>query len=315
MSRDAELPTLRMLSEVIVTLGPITHEGAHAPGCDQRSSRRNDIVLPVRLRLVGEHDRLSGPAITARSRDISDRGLGVVSPSLIELNRPCQVELFTDLGTWIGRMKGAYCTQALNGYQIGLQCIGEPPARADDERASQPVQRVSGADELTPQQAGREIQQALRRYHLAKYSWGLFGLSMEQEISRLIQTLPAPPETRVRMEPRRRHYRQEVEGEVHLAIPTADGYRLGTMDITDISIGGARLAVRTDPALPAERSNPVVQADWQSGQPLILGLWTHYAGTLWLPTRVVHCAELHPMLGMTFVGLRFGHDGSLRDYE
>lgn len=314
MAAMIEEPPVQTLSEVLQALGPIKANGSFDKWSGKRVQPRADVMLPIRLRPVGEVDDPRGPAFTARSRDMCEQGLGLTIPYQLNANQAYQVEIFTEMGTWVGRMRSVHCTQTIGGYKVGMQCVPDEDRRSQAEEIA--ADQNACADEqssiLTLEQAREEVRQATRRYQLAEMTWGMFGVQMEREIKRILDKLPPPLETRLKLEPRRDAYRYEVEGYAHLLVSTEAGQQLVTMPISDISAGGARIMLSGSPE--AESVQPGTdRGSWQTGSPVALGLWTEENGTLWLPARVAHCGS--EWFEEKSVGLQFIPARALQDHR
>jgi hypothetical protein len=296
---------LQVLSGVVHMLAP-PEAGLQDAEAGQRAAPRTGVVLPVRLRAINPMDqRPEGPACTARTRDISDHGLGLIIPTRLSPEQAFAVEVFTDVGTWSGRMRLVYCADAVGGFRVGMACHDtEAAARPGPLEPPAAGAGVPITDEpFTPEVAREEIRQALRQYRLASRSWGLAGITLEREITRLLAGLPAPAAGSA--DPRRGHYRHPVEGSVHLVL----GGQLLTTGIEDISTHGARVRLEADE--PPGSPTPAEPCDHLTGSPVVLGLWTG-ASTLWVPSRIVHCVPVPA--GDTGMGLRFEMSGSYHDF-
>jgi len=314
MSSQTEVATLQLLSEVIECVGNIDRDRVDT-WSGKRSSPRSEIILPVRLRPLDGIKKPAGGAFTARTRDICDSGLGVTIPYELALAQQFQVEVFTDKGSWVGPMKVAHCTQTIGGYKVGLQSAtasdelgtGEPPSQ---EQTARPEPQDS--DSLSTAQASEEIRRALRDYRLAEKTWGMFGVCLDRQIGKLLSGL-APADGAIRQELRREHFRQAVEGQVHVLLPTGGGRVLMTTQIADISAGGARLLIQPRVVRHRWGEKAIEQGGWHAGKTVVIGLWTQESGTLWLPCRIVHCAARRPS-GLT-VGLQFVRGEALKDFH
>jgi hypothetical protein len=273
-------------------------------------------------------------------RDISAGGLGLTVPYDLELYQQFQVELFSEAGTLIGRMRSMHCTQTIGGYKLGLQWIGPLAERAAKPRPldlslmlSMPPGKPQ-SEVMTLSQAREEIRQALRKYYVATVSRGLLGLSMEREIARIVESLPVPEDLGIRCEPRRQAWRHEVVGQVHLASLAPQPPMLSNYDIADISLGGARVIIVTSDQdgrtgstgrqaasgtidsgtkESAASCEPAFDTSLlQPGTAVVLGLWTQGGGTVWLPAGVVHRGESDTNLK---IGLQFSKDIALREFR
>lgn len=302
MPSTSQPASLQALSQFIEALGPISEDTLDR-WSGKRAHPRRDLIVPVRLTPLGESENPRGPVFTVRSRDISDNGLGLIYPYEIEYGQHFEVEIISEEGAWQGRMQLVHCTQTVGGYKLGLRYApgtAEPVLSGSAETEVDPcTEEDEHSDILTVEQAQAEVCQALRRYQLAEATWGLFGARMEWEIKRILNSLPPPLESRLKLEPRRSDYRHEVEGHVHLLVSGEDGQTLVTTRIADLSAGGARLVLSPDQA----------DAPWPSGSPAAVGIWTAENGTLWLPARIVHDGS--PLLENKSVGLQFVRQADL----
>jgi hypothetical protein len=195
----------------------------------------------------------------------------------------------------------------------------------------------SQSEMMTLSQVREEIRQALRKYYVATVSRGLLGLSMEREIARIVESLPAPEDMGIRCEPRRQAWRHEVEGQVHLASLAPQPPMLSNYDIADISLGGARVTIVTSDQdgrtgstgstgrqaasgtkdsgtkESATSCEPAFDTSLlQPGTVVVLGLWTQGGGTVWLPAGVVHRGESDTDLK---IGFQFSKDIALREFR
>jgi hypothetical protein len=190
MSAGLDSPNLNRLLDIIEKLGPINKS---VTCLGKRRHYRVNLTLPVRLQLINEQGKTQGPALTARSRDISEQGLGLTVPSNLGEHRHFKVELFTTIGSLIGRMETLHCTQAIGGYRVGMRWVEPVQTNARPQQQSQSNLGLSMApgkpqsEIITFQQAREEIRQAMRKYYVASISSGLLGLSMEREIGRVIE--------------------------------------------------------------------------------------------------------------------------------
>lgn len=313
MSAGLDSPNLNRLIDLIEKLGPIKN---HDAWLGKRQHRRVEMVLPVRLRLFDEQGNTQGPAFAARSRDVSEQGLGLTVPSNLGERRHFKVEMFTIIGSLVGRMETLHCTQTNGGYKIGMRWIEAPLGRTSPQRPGQSSLSLSMApgkpqsEILTFKQALEEIRQAMRKYYVASISRGLLGLSMEREIGRVIESLPAQPDADIKAEPRRKAFRHEVEGQVHLMVSTPQGHEFSSNDIADFSKGGARVVIMPPRAVETF-GKPPEALPWSSGTSVSLGMWTQ-TGTLWLPARVTHCDQRSDEL--ILAGLQFTLDKVMKDF-
>jgi c-di-GMP-binding flagellar brake protein YcgR len=311
MSSGTQAPNMQKLSQIVEALGPITGDDRDT-WLGKRAHRRSNVILPVRLRVLGASEKPSGPAFAARSRDISANGLGLTVPEELDLHRQFQVEVFTVKGTWAGRMRLVHCTQTIGGYKVGLVCADSDgfPVQlpAEEELPAEAAAPSACTDDptqvLTLEQAREEVRQAVHRYQLAESTWGLLGNSMKKELKRLLENFPEPQTSRIDREPRRSSYRHDVEGSVHLLVSTPGGYDLITTQIADISEGGARILLSANPQAQVEQG----QQGWTRGIRAAVGIWTPEAGTLWIPAQIVHDGS--PLFNERSVGLQFIRAGS-----
>lgn len=300
MSDRIDVPALQQLSEVIQLLGPIDRDEADT-WSGKRANGRTSVLLPTRIRILDEQENPQGPALTARSRDVSERGIGLVIPYPIDLLKHYQVELFTEMGTWSGRMKAMHCTQTVGGYKVGLESLDAPPPPPLRQPAtSLEPQEVCEGEPFTLEQAQEEVRRALRGYYRARRSLGVFGVNLEDEINRVIKALPPSDDCEIQVEPHRREYRHDVQGQVYLLMLAEGKPQLLAADIADISAGGARLVVPADEAeaVPAE-----VGTAAGAETPAVIGLWTQ-SGTVWLPASVTHRENAEN--GAVSIGVQFG---------
>lgn len=307
-------PILKRLIDHVEKMGPINNNDKWL---GKRTCPRILMTLPARLRLLDEAGTVQGPAFTARSRDISERGLGLTVPYHLEPLKTFQVEMFTVIGTLVGRMQTLHCTQTLGGYKLGMQWIGVP--HGSDALSMQPPTSKLGlsmppgkpqSETLTFEQALDEIRQAMRKYYVASISKGLLGLSMEREIGKVLDTLPTPEDQAAQQESRRRALRHPVEGQVHLMVSTPQGHEMSNNEIADISSGGARVLL-VPPNAVESCGKPPQDMPWPHGTHITMGMWTT-TGTLWLPAQVVHCDQQSPEL--VFAGLEFTLDKVIQDF-
>ncbi len=288
MSPRIDAPALQLLSEVIALLDTNERENTDT-WSGKRDSRRTSVLLPLRLRPLDAEGKPYGPAFTARSRDICERGVGLTIPCVLPLQDKYQVEMFTDIGTWVGRMQAVHCTQTVGGYKVGMESLDTPRP----ERPTTPAQSVTEpvtpeSEPLTVDEARVEIHEALRNYYRAKYSWGLLGVSLETQIQRVMNTLPPADDADIRTDPRRACCRQEVQGEIYVLVLAQGGPELLTAQIADISCGGARVIVPSSAELPVEMAS----GEDATASAVIVGLWTKDSGTVWVPARLVHRQDL-----------------------
>ncbi|HOA73833.1 MAG TPA: PilZ domain-containing protein [Phycisphaerae bacterium] len=297
MASQTHVSDMQMLSHIMEAFGPIT-AGDSDTWSGKRAHPRQDLILPVRLRLVTGAENVREPAFTARSRDISCRGLGLTVPCKLEPHKHFDVEVFTDRGTWVGRMRLVHCTQTIGGYKVGLECAAADGDEAEAAERDRCRSDESSSEILTLEQACEEVRHWLRRYQLAEVTWGLFGMTVHREVQRILRGFPPPPPSRIKLEPRRRNYRHEVEGSVHLLVSRPKGPELVTTRIVDLSAGGARVMLSKEPgAQPSDASG------WVSGLWMAVGIWTPDQGTVWLPARAVHGGS--PLFTEKSIGLEF----------
>lgn len=290
MSSMTDLSVVPSLSQLVEALGPIS-ETAFDRSHGKRRHDRRAATLPVRLSLLGEIMNECVQTLAARSRDVSAAGLGLTVPTELPQGARVQVEVLSGEAAWTAVMQVAHCTQTIGGYKVGLDAMATPPG----ESAAGNVLPASVQPVEVPalEEAQAEAREALRQYQLAEATWGLFGTRMEREIKRIVETLPAPPPARRRLEPRRGHYRHEVETPVCVLIPSGTTHRLLVTRLVDLSLGGARLHVA--PACAA--------GGLENAEQLALGILETENGTLWLPARLVHGSS--PLFREKTVGLRF----------
>jgi hypothetical protein len=309
MSSDSDLTVPNPLQDLIRSLGPIT---AHDTWLVKRRYQRVDIILPARLRSTADHGNPHAPAFTARSRDISEDGVGLVVPYKIDLAEEFQVELFTEQGTVIGCMKSVHCTQTIGGYKVGMEWLrpmqeSEGPARSEGSASDSDGDQTP----LTPEQVREEIREAMRKYSLGTVSRGAQGTSVEREVARIMELMPEASPARNRDEPRRKGHRHPVQGQIHFAVPAEDGtdLKLDNAEILDFSVGGVRVAA----AIPDTTAGGAGKAgSLQSAlrTRVVIGFWMD-GGTIWLPAQVVHARKCSPEL--MIYGIRFVRESLFKD--
>lgn len=296
--RTTEAPKVETLARLAELLSPITW-GNLDTWLGKRAHRRGDVAVSVRLRLLDEPGYTLGPAFTARTRDLSANGLGLVMPEKLPLYQLLQVEVFTHKAAWTGPMRLVHCTQTVGGYKVGLVCTGSDgrPLQLPPESGVE-----SGLDNsflFSLERARKEASRAFRRYRWAEATWGLLGRSMEKELKRILDSLPTPQSSMFKLEQRRRRYRHRVEGSVHLLVWTGRGCDLVETEISDISAGGAQLVLPPSSA-GSHRAN--VSPMWMLGQWAAVGIWTPAQSTAWFPCRIIHGGS-RP--GDRVIGLQF----------
>lgn len=307
MTPKVDTPDFGLLSKVVEVLAS-DHSLKRDTWLGKRTSLRTSVQLPVRLRVIDHDDKPSGePALIACARDLGDSGLGIVVSEPLPIFQFMQVEIFTDVGTYVGRMQTRHCTQTIGGYKVGLACMDGHDAENDAAEEPAPEPQDRQVEVFTLEDARKEIKKAFRRYRLARESWGLLGRSMEKELAHLLRTMPVPREAELRVDPRRRDYRRDVQGEVRLLMPSSDGPKLIDTSILDLSSGGARLMATRD--RESERSFELKWGvSWRLDLPLVLGIRTEHAGTLWLPARVAHHRR-ESIASPTYIGVEFMPEG------
>lgn len=296
--RTTEAPKVETLARLAELLSPITW-GSQDTWLGKRDHRRGDVAVSVRLRMLDEPGHEHGPAFTARTRDISANGLGLVMPEKLPLYQLLQVEVFTHKAAWTGPMRLVHCTQTVGGYKVGLVCTGsdgrplQPPPEPEVE--SEP----DGSFLFSLERARKEVSRAFRRYRWAEATWSLLGRSMEKELKQILDSLPIPQSSMFKLEQRRRHYRHRVEGGVHLLVWTGRGCDLIETEISDISAGGAQLVLSPN---PVGLHRPNVSPRWMLGQWAAVGIWTPAQSTMWFPCRIIHGGSRS---GARVIGLQF----------
>lgn len=268
---------------------------------ERRRVPRRKLQVPVWVRVVAGN-KLS-PAHARQLIDISSTGLGIVSKVSYKPGQTMMIELCINNTTWSGLMKVVHCSETAGGYKVGLTIAKGSPN--DCEKQEQNCgRRPSNATTLKQLQA--EIPKAMRAYRQARSSWGLLGTPIRNNIMRIIANL-APVEETHQGQSQRKHHRLQMEGDVHLVVPTYYGGKWLRAHILDVSEGGAGLSIPfnlTPNDIERELAGHFRIAP---NVPVIIGVGNS-PNTIWLPAEITYCGE--PENGATRIGIAFNTPAS-----
>lgn len=309
MAIEETINNVDSLFEVMESLAEDQREELR-PGEYKRKVSRCRLAIPIRMRLVTEQG--PGPAFNAELRDISENGLGVHFHMNLTADQLVDVELCINNIAWEGRMRIVHCTRTLNGYKIGLY-NADPKMPPKQQRSADDalVRRLRNSVSL--QQMRSEIKTAMRAYSLAYKSYGLLGSNVKKKIRQVLGAMPTPTTQEMDGSPRRT-VRYEMQGDVHLVVPTSGHWRWIQARVVDVSEGGVGLRV------DAESLNDPVEAQlsgefkFSNNMFTIIGLGTA-PNILWVPARLVHIRNDEECDGMLRIGARLETDNIMKELE
>ncbi len=265
---------------------------------ERRQAPRRRLSIPVWIRVIT--GSTFSPAQARQLVDISATGLGFISKSTYKVGQSMMVELCINNTTWSGPAKVVHCTEHAGGYKIGVMVTTSSQQDLVQMAIYNTSRKPTGARDL--KQLQEQIPKAMRAYRQARASWGLLGTPIKKNIMRIISRLPMPSDDEHVGESHRRHKRFQMEGDVHLVVPTYYGGKWLWARILDISEGGAGLSIPWD-----VRDNDVervMSGDFRLAPkvPVIVGIGNE-PHTVWLPAEITHCSP--PQDGLIRVGVAF----------
>jgi len=276
----------------------------------KRGSPRYKLSVPVWIRPLTEAG--PGPAHPYELRDISDTGIGLTSELRFEPQQRLQVDLCVNNIGWSSRMVVAHCTEAISGYNVGLELSEAPPPKTAPPVVEEPLERPRRLQNL--EQVKEEICKAMRAYHLARVSWGLLGTPVKKRVLRVIEELlPASAELSGEKDEGgwRKHRRLGMEGDVHLVIPLHYGWKWLRARINDVSQDGAGLSIPFDLIDNSVERELAGEFKICPEMTVIVGLGAE-PDTIWVPAEVVHGSG--PKDGAVHIGVQFNTAGAQKAF-
>lgn len=276
---------------------PITDQDTQTIEAERRRAPRRKLSIPVWIRMMA--GTTLSPAQARQLLDISATGLGITSKARYRVGQTMMVELCINNTSWSGPMKVVHCSEHAGGYKIGLTVMKGLPKGVAEAAIDNTGRKPSSTANL--RQLQEEIPKAMRAYRQARVSWGVLGTPIKKNIARIIAQLD-PVTDDFQGPSQRKHCRMEIEGDVHLVVPTYYGGKWLRARILDISEGGAGLSIPFN--LTADDIERELSGELRIATkvPVIVGIGNE-PHIIWLPAEITRCGK--PEDGAIRIGVAF----------